>query len=158
MMNIFVILGLDFFLGKHWMLTNPEYVNACLVSLVLQSWLHLWTVWTCRIILEHKYFRGPCSQRCHKPLALIQRSTTDEVCGQSRLRRSHGGVSYLRHTEPVISLLHGLPGVLHGLVRVPVSPARTQTCREQGGTRLSFNAHIRYKMLPGSYRKQLNTP
>lgn len=36
---------------------------------------------------------------------------------------------YLGHPEPVIRLLHGLPGVLHGLVRIPGLPVRAQAYR-----------------------------
>lgn len=42
--------------------------------------------------------------------------------------------SYLRHTQPVVGLLHGFSGILHGLVWVPLGPIRTQTW--QNGNRM----------------------
>ena len=37
------------------------------------------------------------------------------------------GVCYLRHSQPVVGLLHGLSGVLHRLAWVPCFPVWTQT-------------------------------
>jgi len=42
-----------------------------------------------------------------------------------------GRQPYLWHTEPVVRLLHGFPGIRDRLVRVPVRPIGTQTCRER---------------------------
>ena len=41
--------------------------------------------------------------------------------------------AYLGHPEPVVRLLHGLPGVLHRLVGVPGLPVRAKAWRDGGG-------------------------
>lgn len=43
-------------------------------------------------------------------------------------RVSHGG--YLRDSQPVVGLLHGLASVVHWFGLVPLVPVRTQTCRQ----------------------------
>lgn len=42
---------------------------------------------------------------------------------------------YLGDAQPVVSLLHGLPGILHRLVGVPALPVRTQAWHGGGGVR-----------------------
>lgn len=36
--------------------------------------------------------------------------------------------THLRNPQPIISLLHGLTGIPHGLIWVPFLPVRAQTC------------------------------
>ncbi len=51
-------------------------------------------------------------------------------------------IKYLRNTKPVISLLHGLPGIVHRLGLVPGIPVWTKTCRKKKKHLIHFFAGI----------------
>ena len=54
--------------------------------------------------------------------------------------------SYLRHTKPIVSLLHGFSGILHRLVRIPFGPVRTQPyrARKTANSTNDNRAHKKY--------------
>jgi len=45
-------------------------------------------------------------------------------------------IKYLRNTKPVISLLHGLPGIVHRLGLIPGIPVWTKTCKQKEKNKL----------------------
>lgn len=70
-----------------------------------------------------------CAKLVTRQMGALEHCSFDYSIVNEKARDDWTKIKYLRNTKPVISLLHGLPGIVHRLGLIPGIPVWTKTCK-----------------------------